>query len=173
MGEPLDEWDVTVGLLRTSSGLDGSVKVEPLTFDPERFELLKQVAIKTARGKRLFRVERVEFRDKLLLLKLEGIDSREAAKALASSRIMIREADRLPLDEPDEFYVDELLGLEIVTESGESLGPIIEVLNYPANDVYETPLALVPAIRQIVKQIDLKARRVIVEDRPGLRKADL
>jgi ribosomal 30S subunit maturation factor RimM len=62
-------------------------------------------------------------------------------------------------------------GLQVLTESGQDLGPITHVLFGPANDVYETPLALIPAVEgEFVVSVDLPARRLIVRDVPGLRK---
>jgi 16S rRNA processing protein RimM len=70
----------------------------------------------------------------------------------------------------DEYYYYQLLGLDVVTITGESLGKIMEIWPTGANDVYETPLALIPATKDMIRSIDFAHGRMVVDARPGLKK---
>jgi len=170
MAPEADAFEVIVGRIRTSFGLQGFVKVEPWTHTPERFTLLKEVAVEAGGKVQVMEIEAIELKPGFVLVKFASIDTREQAKQLANGVIKIREADRLPLESEDEFYIDDLVGLEVVTEAGASLGKIEQVLQLPSCDVYETSQALIPALKELVKRVDLEKGVMIVEDRPGLRK---
>ncbi len=97
------------------------------------------------------------------------VKDRTEAEAMAGFALYIRESERPTL--PDgEYYVDHLLGLDVVTDTGFGLGKLTDVLNTPANDVYVTESGvLVPAVGEFIQGVDLDARRITVHDLPGLR----
>ena len=105
------------------------------------------------------------------MLKLRGIDTREQAEALRGASLEITEDD-LPALAPETFYVHQIIGLEVVSTVGERLGVVADMFKTAGNDVYvvreDTREILVPAIGQVVKEIDLAGGRIVVEVIPGL-----
>jgi len=158
---------VAVGFVRTSFGLRGELKIEPLTPFPQRF----------APGAALWlggverRVERSRRVERAVLLKLTGIDTPEAATAFRGQYLQIPESERLPLP-ADEFYCSDIIGLAVITTAGEALGEVAEFLPTGANDVVSVRgprgEVLVPLIEDVVRQIDLTTRTMTIELLPGL-----
>ncbi len=123
---------------------------------PDDGRVLKVVSAKKQEPKEIYLVKFVEASD------------RNSADALIGSKIFVPDDRRPPLDR-DEYFVNDLLGLAVVTEAGRDLGKVIEVIPNPANDVYETDSgAMVPAVKEFVKKIDLKSGRIVVRDVAGL-----
>ena len=93
---------------------------------------------------------------------------RNAAEALLGCSVLIKENERAAL--PDgEYYVDQLLGLDVVADTGRSFGTLSDVLSSPAHDVYVTTLgAMIPVAGDYIIDIDLDARKITVRDVPGL-----
>ncbi|MPZ48000.1 MAG: 16S rRNA processing protein RimM [Dehalococcoidia bacterium] len=158
---------MTVGRVLVPHGIRGEVKVEPLTDFPERFDAGGRVWIEGAA--RL--IERSRPQDRNLILKLQGVDTRDAAEALRGKELMLPEAP--PIDEPGRFYQHDILGLRVEDAAGEKLGVIADILSTGANDVYvvrgERGELLLPAVEDVVKQIDLTSGSIIVELLPGLK----
>ena len=166
MDEP--KRDVVIGEIVAPFGIKGELKVVPHTDFPERFELLEEVFVAGGRSPdRLMPVQGVRYHKGLVLLKLAGIDDVDGAETLRGAKVVISDSELAPLEE-DEYYVHDIIGLEAVTTEGESLGKITEVIRSPANDVYVTERAMIPAVREFVESIDLDAGRVTVRPIPGL-----
>lgn len=103
------------------------------------------------------------------LVKLQSVRERNSAEALIGKSVYAPGSRRMPL-ESDEFFVEELIGLSVVADTGRGYGKITAVLQQPANDVYETDQgALIPAVKAFVQKIDVAHGKVIVYDVPGLR----
>ena len=106
-----------------------------------------------------------------VLLKLARVDTVEAAEAMRGQELFIATADAAPLPE-GRFYIHQIVGLEVWTVAGDRYGDVQEVLSRPANDIYVVRHAgkevLVPAIADVVKSIDIRAGRVVIEVIPGL-----
>jgi len=167
-----EAWELCIGEITAPVGLRGEVRVHALTEHPERFAELRKIGLQRDAGPvRIVSVRFVRGDGYRVVLALDGVDTIDQAEALRGTRIMVPRSWLLPLDE-DEYYYDQLLGLEVVTTTGEALGPIIQIWETGANDVYETPLALIPAIKEIVLRVDLAGHCLIVEPRPGLKKSD-
>ncbi len=162
------EWCVTIGAVRAPRGLQGELRVKVLTDRADRFRTLDVVAVFPVKGAaRLERIVSVG-RDKTgVCLYLEGVTTIEAAEALRGAELRIREDMRYPLEE-GAYWVDDLVGLEVVTTTGVSLGTIGEVLQYPANDVYVTETCLIPALKDLIVSVDTEAGRMVVKPMPGL-----
>lgn len=160
--------DVVIGEIVASFGLKGEVKVLPHTDFPERFERLGEVFVagEGAPG-RMMKIEGVRPHKGCLLVKFAGVNDISGAEMLRGAKLRIQESELLPLDE-NEYYVHDIVGLEVVTTDGESLGTIKEVLRSPANDVYVTDRAMIPAVKKYVRSIDLNAKRIIVGGVEGL-----
>ena len=164
-----DHYDVLIGVVAGAHGLAGEVRVVPASDFPERFARLATVFLEQASRGQLMTVSesRLHSGKGQVILKLAGIEDRNAAAALRGAQLLVPMSQALPLAE-GQYYEFQVVGLEVVTTSGESLGPITEVLRTGANDVYVTERALIPAIDSVVKQIDLQQGRMVIEPPSGL-----
>lgn len=164
---------ITVGEIGAAVGVHGEVRVRPLTDFPERFQTMDEIIVVQKERKLLLKIEDVNFRNKQLLLKFEEINTKEDARKLSGAYLMIPENSLVPLP-PGEFYVYQLLGLPVV-EDRTTLGELAEVITTGSNDVYlvrnhETgEEILVPAIKQVVLEINIKGHYIKVKLPPGLR----
>jgi 16S rRNA processing protein RimM len=155
--------ELIIGRIAKAHGLSGAVKIEPLTDFPERFRDLKTVLLQPAQGPAQARgVLGAEVSPEGVILRLEGCVDRAAAEALRGAYLKIKRADAVALP-PDHYFIADIVGLEVVTPAGVSLGRITEVIRTGANDVYVTPKAMIPALRDVVKSVDLKAGRMVAE----------
>ena len=162
MSAPEEPWDLVVGQVTAPFGVRGEVKVRPETDFPERFLGLRQVCLEFRNGEeKLVRVRGARLTPKAILVTFAGYADRDQVEALRGAWVKIRESTAAPLPE-GSYYVHRLLGLQVVTEDGRELGEITEVLRTPANDVYVTPQALIPALREVVKEINFAQRRMVV-----------
>jgi 16S rRNA processing protein RimM len=162
---------VAVGVITAAWGLKGYVKVRPMTSNPQRFAAGSTLFVK---GKPRRVLEHVEPYGYPILL-LEGFTNRTLSESLRGEVIEIDESELAPLP-PGEYYVDDLVGLEVVTAEGDPLGRLAEVLTTGANDVYlvRRPGArdvLIPAIPDVVQSVDLDAKRMTIVPLPGLLEA--
>jgi len=157
-----------IGLVERPRGLKGEIKALPLTDFPERFDPGARVFIDgLART-----VLRCNWQKDRVYLYIDGIADRESAETLRGELIEIPEAERAQTDE-SFWYLDEIEGLRVVTASGDTLGTIREVLQTGANDVYivdrqERRDLLVPALREVVIDVDITAGTMTVDLPDGL-----
>jgi len=165
-----EPWDLLIGEITAPQGLQGEVRVYPHTDFPERFADLRKIGLRrNGEPVRVVEITSARSSGRVIILKLPGIETREDAEAARGTQLVIPKSWAMPLEE-DEYYHHQLLGLEVVTTAGEALGPITQIWPTGANDVYETPLALIPAVKDIIREIDLEHGRMIVDARPGLKK---
>jgi 16S rRNA processing protein RimM len=162
---------VSVGYIHRAHGIEGCVLVESLTDNPTRFETLTEVLVEIDGERTLYHLERCSAASRGWLVKFKGVDDRSEAEKLKSGYLLI-EAAKLPELEEGSYYLFDLIGMNVYTTSGELLGDITDVQQYPANDVYviegESGKLLLPAIRDVVKNIDVKNKRMEVELLSGL-----
>ncbi len=164
----LEVWNILVGEVVAPHGIVGEIKVFPCTEHPEHFSAGSFVCVQEATGER--RIETIQasrWLDRHVLVKLMGCTDRTGADSLRKALFFIREDMLTPLPE-GRYYVKDLMGLEVVTTEGESLGAIEDVLETAGNDVYVTPGGLIPASKEVVQTIDLKTRKVTIRVLPGL-----
>jgi len=162
MGGTEEPWDLVVGQVVAPFGIKGQVKVRPETDSPERFRLLTDVCLELPGGEqRMARIEGVRVTHKGVTLHFQGYRHREQASELRGAWVKIRPSMALPLPE-GSHYVHQIIGLRVFTTEGRDLGEISEVIQSPASDVYVTAQVMIPALRQVVKQIDLEGKRMIV-----------
>lgn len=156
-----------VGRIVRPWGAKGQVKVEPLTDFPERFRRGARFLV----DEREYTCSSVMSAPRNLVLKLDGVDSPEAAEALRGALLEVPTADAPALPE-GTYYHYQLIGLEVRTAEGEELGRVAEVLTTGGTDVYVVhgPLGevLLPATSEVVASIDLEAGRMTVTPLPGL-----
>lgn len=163
---------VAVGRVRGPRGLEGELKVDPLSDYPKRF--VRGATLRA--GDRSYTVLAARMHQRALLLRVEGIATREQADELRGLLLEVPESELGPLAE-GEYYRFQLIGLEVRDTAGDALGRLEEVLDTGANDVYivrndESEL-LVPAIEAVVKSVDLAAGTMVVEPLQGMERRPL
>ena len=160
-----------VGQIVNSYGIKGFLKVVPFVDHNDQFKELKTLYIQEKKNFRELTIEEVKFSKNLVLLKIKGIETIEEALKLKNLYLYARRED-IQLEDGAYFIVD-LIGLEVYTESGEHLGILREVLQPGANDVYvveneKKEQILLPVIPDVVKKIDLQSKKIIVRLLDGL-----
>lgn len=163
---------ITIGRIVKVWGLKGEVKVLPLTHDPERFERLPSVLIVSPEGKeQKRRIKGLRYIKGDVLLSLEGIRSAQQAKGLIDHFIKIPESDLEPLPE-GEYYIFQMIGIEVSTDQGTHIGTLTDIFSTGSNDIYVVTEGnkeyLVPAIKDIVKEIDIERKRMVIHPIEGL-----
>jgi 16S rRNA processing protein RimM len=152
-----------VGQVTAAFGVDGAVKVYPLTDFGDRFSKGSKLMLEGAERA----VEWSRPATGGLVVKLRGIDNRTVAEMFRGRYLEIREDAERPAGE-GRFYHHQLIGLAVATASGRAMGCIEEVLERPANDVWISREGsiehLIPATRDAVVKVDLDARQVVVAD---------
>lgn len=165
---PLDEWNLTIGVVVSTFGRIGELKVHLETDYPERFADLKEVCLRPNKGDaRMFTMDRARLHKKQILLKLEGVNNISDAELWRGARVQVRRDKAVPLPE-GSYYVGDLIGMEVVTLTGRSLGLLEKILPYPAQDLLQVGDALIPAVREIIHSVDTEARRITINPPPGL-----
>ncbi len=161
---------LVIGRILGPHGLKGEVKTEILTDFPDRFGLLEKVYL--GEGFRPVVVEGHRFHNKRVILQLAGCKDQHEARALQGTLIYVPVEEAMPLEE-DEYYLYQILGLEVWTTEGEFLGRVDEVLFTGSNDVYVVKNGdqevLIPAISDVVKEVDITHARITVQLMEGLR----
>lgn len=160
-----------VGQIVNTFGIKGEVKVTPFTDDINRFDDLKKVYVKTRKDDKLYKVENVRYHKNMVLLKLEGVENPEQAELLKNAYLEIDREDAIPLKEGQYFIVD-LIGLDVYTDEGELLGKVDDIYNTGANDIYVVKdelgkQVLLPGIKEVIKEVKLDDR-IVVHLIPGL-----
>lgn len=168
-----------IGTIVNTQGIHGDVRVVPSTFDVERFKLLKEVFVEYKNDKRTLVIDKVWYHKNLVILKFCGVDDMNAAERLKNYVLKIDESQALPLGE-DEYYVGDLYYMRVVTDDGEELGKIVNIIETGANDVYCVRMErgetgefaeeiLIPAIKQCVLKVDVPNKVMTVKLMEGLR----
>jgi len=162
------EQRITIGEIVAPHGVRGEVRVQPSTDIPGRFEHLAEVRLQWPDGReQVLPLERVRGHKQQAILKLAGCDTRSAAEALRGARLVVFPWEQPPLP-PGEYYVHQILGLRVVTTTGVEVGQVTEVLFTGSNEVYVTPQVLIPATKELVREIDLAQGVMVIEPVPGL-----
>ena len=161
-----------VGVISSTHGVRGEVKVFPTTDDVKRFRKLKQVILDTGREHRTLEIESVKFFKQFAILKFKGIDNiNDIEKYKGRSLLVDREhAVRL---RKDEYFIADMIGLTVYTEDGEEFGTMKDVLETGANDVYiidslKHGEVLVPAIKQCILDVDIEQGKMVIHLLEGL-----
>ena len=157
---------VLLGVFGAAQGVRGEARVKSFTGDPKAIGGYGVLTDKS--GAREFRIERLRpLRDDMLVVRLAGVTTRDAAEALTGVEIYARR-DQLPPPAADEFYYDDLVGLEAVTADGAPLGRVAALSNYGAGDILEIQPAgggetlLLPFNKAVAAEIDFAAGRIVV-----------
>ena len=162
-----------VGVVTTTHGVKGEMKVFPTTDDMSRFSRLKELKAITRKGEVTWKIQGVKYFKQFVILKVEGIDDMDTAALYRNTDLMIPKEEALPLEE-NEYYLSDIIGLTVVTEEGKEFGEVVEVLQTGANDCYEIRrpgeknTVLLPAIASCVLKVDLEQHQMVVWIPEGL-----
>ena len=151
---------IRVGVIINTFGVKGEVKIYP---DIDYFDELERVFIKDKE----YKIEKLRNQKGIIIAKFEGIDDINQIENLKNEEVMIALEDRPELPE-GKHYVGDLLGLEVITEDGQVLGTLDNIYNTGANDIYEVGEILLPATDEVIKQIDMENKKIIVHLLKGL-----
>ena len=161
-----------IGQIVNTSGLKGIVKVNPFTDDVSRFEEIKKVFIEKNKELTEYEIEEVRFHKNQVLIKFKNIDSIEEAEKFRNCYIKISRKDAKKLPE-DTYFIVDLIDINVYLENNEYVGKIIDVFSTGSNDVYvikreENTDLLIPAIKDVVKKVDIKNKKMIINLIKGL-----
>ena len=151
---------IRVGVIINTFGVKGEVKIYT---DIDYFDELERVFIKDKE----YKIEKLRDQKGIIIAKFEGIDDINQIENLKNEEVMIALEDRPELPE-GKHYVGDLLGLEVITEDGQVLGTLDNIYNTGANDIYEVGEILLPATDEVIKQIDMENKKIIVHLLKGL-----
>ena len=161
-----------VGVITTTHGVRGEVKVFPTTDDAERFLELEYVLLDTGRELRRLDIKNVRFFKNLVILKFDGLDNINDIEKYKGKDLWIPREEAQELGE-DEYYIADLQGLNVVLEDGTEFGTLRDVMETGANDVYiidsnEHGEVLLPAIKECILDVDLEKNTMTVHLMKGL-----
>ena len=161
-----------MGQIVNTSGLKGVVKVNPFTDDVKKFEELKKIFIEKNKELTEYEIEEVRYSKNQVLIKFKGIDTIEDAEKFRNCYLKIarKYAKKLP---KDTYYIVDLIGLEVYLEDSTYIGKVIDVFQTGSNDVYvvkreEQADLLLPAIKDVIKEINIEDGKMIVNLIKGL-----
>ena len=159
---------IKLGQIVTAVGIKGEVKVYPYTDIPERFEEIDSLMIESKNAK----INGVRYMKNMVILRLEGVDDRNAAEALRGKNLYIDRKDMWEMPE-DTYLVKDLLGMTVMDPEGNRIGKLVEVIQNSAQDLYEIEREdgkkfLLPAVGEFVQTVNLNKRIMIVRLIEGL-----
>lgn len=164
--------NLEIGQIVNTFGIKGFVKVNPFVDDITRYDDLKKVYVKRNKTLKEIEIEEVKYHKNMVLVKFKGIDRVEDAELLRNSYIEVDRENAIELKE-GEYFIADLLGLKVLSESGEELGKLEDIFNTGSNDIYvvkteDGKQLLLPAISEVIKEINLEESKIVVHLLEGL-----
>ena len=161
-----------IGQIVNTFGINGMVKVKPFTDDIKRFDDLEKTYVETNKVKKQYEIEEVKYHKDMVLIKFKGIDKPEDAEALRNSYLKINRKDEPELKE-GTYYIVDLIGLDVYSDEGKELGKLDDIYNYGSSDIYVIKdelgkQLLLPAISDVIKEINLEEKKIVVHILEGL-----
>lgn len=161
-----------VGIISSTHGIRGEVKVFPTTDDAQRFKKLKSVLLESGREKRTLKIENVKFFKQFVILKFEEIDHINDVEKYKGGSLYVTRDQAVKLDK-DEYFIADLIGLTVIAEEENLKGTLKDVMETGANDVYVIELSdgrelLLPAIKECVLSVDIEKGEMQVHLLDGL-----
>lgn len=161
-----------VGVITSTHGVRGEVKVFPTTSEPERFKKLKDVILDTGKEKLNLKVTGVKFFKQFVILKFDGYDNPNDIEKYKSCPLLVTRENAVKLKK-DEYFIADLIGIDVFDEN-DHIGVLKDVIETGANDVYiieedNGNELLLPAIKQCILNVDIDGRKMMVHVLDGLR----
>ena len=161
-----------VGVITSTHGIKGEVKVFPTTDDPGRFDYLKNVVLDTGKQQIPLEISGVKYFKQFVIVKFKGIDNINDIEKYKSMPLYVSREDAVELED-DEYFMADLVGMQVVTEDETEFGVLKEVMETGANDVYIIDTksygeVLIPAIKECILDVDLENNRMKIHLMDGL-----
>lgn len=161
-----------IGQIVNTSGLKGVIKVKPFTDDITKFNNLKTIYISIKKELKEFKIEQVRFSKNMVFLKLEGINTIEEAENYRNFYLKVKRDKDEELEE-GSYYIVDIIGCKVFTDEQKELGKVDDVFSTGSNDVYvvkdeEGRQILLPAIKEVIKNIDIENKTITVHLLEGL-----
>jgi 16S rRNA processing protein RimM len=162
-----------VGVISSTHGVRGEVKVFPTTDDVKRFKKLKQVILDTGKEQLTLEITQVKFFKQMVILKFKEFDTLNDVERFRGKSLYVTRENAVKLQK-GEYFIADMLGIRVVSTEGEELGTLVDVLQTGANDVYVVekegnPQLLLPAIKECIREVDMEQGLMTVYLMPGLR----
>ena len=161
-----------VGIISSTHGVRGEVKVFPTTDDMKRFKKLKEILLDTGKEYMTLQIEGVKFFKQFVILKFKGYDNIDDIVKYRGKSLFVPRENAVKLQK-DEYFIADLIGLKVVNEDGSFTGVLKDVMETGANDVYivereDGKEVLIPAIKDCILQVDFEKEQVLVHLLEGL-----
>ena len=161
-----------VGVISSTHGVRGEVKVFPTTDDVKRFKKLKKVILDTGKEQLPLEIEGVKFFKQFVILKFRGIDNINDIEKYKGKSLLVDREHAVKLKK-DAYFIADMIGMDVFTEEGELFGALKDVMETGANDVYIIEMTdgkevLVPAIKQCILDVDIENRKMVIHLLEGL-----
>lgn len=161
-----------VGVITQTHGVRGEVKVFPTTDDVNRFKKLKQVILDTGKETMPLEIQSVKFFKQFVILKFKGIDNINDIEKYKRCSLYVTREHAVALEE-DEYFIADMIGMEVCTEDSNIFGTLKDVIETGANDVYvienaEHGEVLVPAIKECIRSVDIEKGQMMIHLMDGL-----
>lgn len=161
-----------IGVITSTHGLKGEVKIFPTTDDVNRFKNLKKCFIRTTKGDIEVEKNTCKFFKNMVILSFKEFKDINEIEKYKGCDLYVTREDAVPLDE-DEYYIADVIGMDIVEESGNKLGTLTDVIQTGANDVFVVMLndereLLIPVIKDCVLDMDYKIKKITVKLMKGM-----
>ena len=161
-----------VGVISTTHGIAGEVKVFPTTDDMNRFKKLKEVILDTGKETQLLHIQQVRFFKNMVIVKFKEFRSINDVERLRGKSLYVTRENAVKLQK-DEYFIADMIGIQVVSDEGEDLGILQGVMQTGANDVYvvekDGEELLIPAIKDCILSVNVEEGKMEVHLLPGLR----
>lgn len=161
-----------VGVISSTHGIRGEVKVFPTTDDPGRFKKLKHVILDTGKEQKNLEITGVKFFKQFVILKFKGIDNINDIEKYKGKSLYVTRENAVRLKK-DEYFIADLVDMQVFLEDGTPFGVLADVMKTGANDVYciqtqEHGEVLIPAIGECILDVDVEGQKMTIHLMPGL-----
>lgn len=161
-----------IGQIVNTFGVKGMVKVVPFTDNVERFEQLKSVFLEKNNKIEEKEVEETKYHKNMILVRFKNIETIEEAEKYVNAYLKVDRENAIKLED-DEYFIADLLGSQVYTDENELLGKLEDIYNTGSNDIYvikdeKGKQILLPAIADVIKNIDVENQKIIVHILEGL-----
>lgn len=161
-----------VGIISSTHGIKGEVKVYPTTDDTNRFKKLKEIILDTGKEKKTLEIEGVKFFKQFAILKFKGFDNINDIQEYKGKSLFVTRENAIKLKK-DEYFIADLIGMQVLNEDESILGVLKEVMLTGANDVYVVEMedhreVLIPAIKQCIISVEIESHKMTVKLLDGL-----
>ncbi|NCB41069.1 MAG: 16S rRNA processing protein RimM [Clostridia bacterium] len=159
---------VKLGKITAPVGIKGEVRVYPYTDEPTRFSSIEKLNVDGV----MIDIENVRYLKNMVILKLSGVDSRNDAELMRGKELTIS-ADKLWEIPEDTYFIKDLLGCGVLSEDGELIGKLSDVIQTKAQDLYKITKEdgrtfLIPAVKEFVRKVDIQEKKIVVRLLEGL-----